>query len=428
MDKKLLDDCFRSDRDRLTHAEALAILRARVRPVVGQERLALTEALNRTLAEAVVASRDVPAHTNAAVDGYAFAAEDHRDGRNGATTLGLGGRAAAGHPHVGRPERRTAVRIFTGAMMPEGHDSVVMQEDVVLGDRDGRAVVTIPAGLKPGANVRQAGEDIKSGETVLAAGSVLRPQDLAALASMGIAEVACHARLKVATLSSGDEIVRPGSRLEPGQVYDANAPMLYGLIAGTGAASVDLGVLPDNALSVRRSLAEAARAADVIITSGGASRGEEDHLVAALDALGQRHLWQLAIKPGRPMTFGQIGDCVVVGLPGNPVAVFVCFLMYVWPLLRRMGGAAWPEPNRYWLPAAFAFPARKLGRREFWRGSLVHGSEGLAVAKFDRDGSGLIAGLRAADGLIEIAEDVAEVKAGDRVAFIPFSDFGILGR
>jgi len=179
---------------------------------------------------------------------------------------------------------------------------------------------------------------------------------------------------------------------------------------------------------VQEALSAAARTFDVIITTGGASRGEEDHMVAALDALGKRHLWQLAIKPGRPMSFGQIGDTVVLGLPGNPVAVFVCFLLYGWPLLRRLGGAEWPEPHRYQLPALFAVPARKLGRREFWRGILQRSPDGLAVDKFARDGSGLISGLRAADGLIDIPEEVAQVKPGDRVAFIPFAEFGIVGR
>jgi molybdopterin molybdotransferase len=251
---------------------------------------------------------------------------------------------------------------------------------------------------------------------------------LAALAALGLAEVTCFARLKVALLASGDEIVRPPSALKAGQVYDANTPMLLGLIAGAGATAVDLGVLPDDAATVRQRLAEAAAAYDVIVTSGGASLGEEDHMVAALDALGKRHLWQLAIKPGRPMTFGQIGDAIVVGLPGNPVAVFVCFLLYVWPLLRRLGGAPWPEPRRFLLPARFDFPARKIGRREFWRGSLVAEPQGLAVAKFPRDGSGLISGLRAADGLIEIPEDVSGVAWGDPVAFLPFSEFGISAR
>jgi molybdopterin molybdotransferase len=312
--------------------------------------------------------------------------------------------------------------------MPEGHDTVAMQEDVRASTIAGRAVVSIPPGLKRGANVRKAGEDVNAGESVLAQGTVLRPQDLSALASLGFGEVDCFQRLKVAIVSTGDEVVRAGVALQPGQVHDANAPMLAPLIAGAGAMATDLGVFPDDLRAVKQRLAEAARAFDVIITTGGASRGEEDHVVAALDALGKRHMWQLAIKPGRPMSFGQIGDTIVLGLPGNPVAVFVCFLLYVWPLLRRMGGADWPEPRRYKLPALFAFPDRKVGRREFWRGMLRETSAGLAVDKFARDGSGLISGLRAADGLIDIPEDVSEVKPGDPVSFIPFAEFGIVGR
>jgi len=426
MQNKLLDDCFAHDKKRLRHDAALAILKQRVRPVVEPESVALGEAVGRILATSAVAPRPVPAHTNAAVDGYSFAAADY-DAAAGAE-LAVEGRAAAGHPLAGRPPPRTAVRIFTGAVVPEGHHTVVMQEDVRTGEAGGRLVVRIPAGLKRGANVRHAGEDVKAGETVLPEGAVLRPQDLAALASLGFGEVACFQRLKVAIVSTGDEVRRGGGALDAGQVYDANAPMLAPLIASAGAAATDLGVFPDNLEEVKARLGQAARAFDVIITSGGASRGEEDHVVAALDALGKRHLWQLAIKPGRPMSFGQIGDTVVLGLPGNPVAVFVCFLLYVWPLLRRMGGATWPEPKRYPLPALFAFPDRKVGRREFWRGMLRETPQGLAVDKFARDGSGLISGLRAADGLIDIPEDVSEVKPGDFVAFIPFAEFGIVGR
>ena len=425
LEHKLEDDCFAHDRRRLRHDEALAILKARVRPVVGVERVGLAQAAGRILAAAAHAPHPVPAHDNAAVDGYAFAAADY-DTTAGAT-LTVEGRAAAGHGLAGRAAPGTAARIFTGAMLPEGHDTVVMQEDVRSGEIDGRAAVNIPAGLKRGANVRRAGEDVKEGETVLAPGAVLRPQDLSALASLGFGEVACFRRLRVAVVSSGDEVVRAGVPLKPGQVRDANAPMLASLIANAGATPVDLGVLPDDLNAVQEALHEAAQRFDVIITSGGASRGEEDHLVTALDALGKRHLWQLAIKPGRPMSFGQIGDAVVLGLPGNPVAVFVCFVLDGWPLLRRLGGAGWPEPRRYQLPALFAVPARKLGRREFWRGILRPSPHGLAVDKFARDGSGLICGLRAADGLIDIPEEVVEVKPGDRVTFIPFTEFGIVG-
>ena len=426
MTGKLIDDCFAHDTRRVTHAEALAILKARIGPVVAMERVALSGAATRILAASVGVEHPVPAHTNAAVDGYSFAAAD-RDAAEG-RGLVIAGRAAAGHPLQERPQPGTAARIFTGAVMPDGHDTVVMQEDVETATIDGRSMLKIPAGLKRGANVRKAGEDLQTGATLIEAGAVLRPQDLAGLASIGMGEIACFARLKVAIISTGDEVVRTGARLGPGQVYDANTDMLGALIASAGAVPTDLGVWPDDPDVVRRRLAEAAREHDVIITSGGASKGEEDHLVAALDALGKRHLWQLAIKPGRPMSFGQIGGCVVLGLPGNPVAVFVCFLLYVWPLLRRMGGATWPEPRRYRLPALFDFPDRKLGRREFWRGILQETPSGLAVEKFARDGSGLISGLRVADGLIEIPEDVPEVRKGDLVAFIPFTEYGIVGR
>jgi len=425
MTKALIDDCFRPTQDRLLHDEALALLCARVRPVVAIEPVALADACRRTLAETVHASFPVPAHTNAAVDGYAFASTSYDPGA-GSTFLVVG-RAAAGHRLDVAVGAGSACRILTGAVMPEGVDTVVMQEDVSLLP-DGRVVV--PPGLKPRANVRKAGEDVAAGSVLLSDGHILRPQDLAALASVGRDRVACFRRLRVAVVSTGDEIRPAGSGdLAPGQVFDANAPMLGALATLSGAAPTDLGIWPDRPDVIRERLATAAATYDVILTSGGASRGEEDHMAAAIGELGSRHFWQLAIKPGRPMMLGQIGTSAVVGLPGNPVAVFVCYLMYVHPLLARLGGAPWPEPRRWRLPAAFAFSGRKTGRREFWRGSLVTGADGaLAVEKFARDGSGLISGLRVADGLIDIPEETGDVAAGDPVAFIPFTEFGIAGR
>jgi molybdopterin molybdotransferase len=420
----LLDDCFLHDRDRLRHDEALAILKSRLTPIAGVEEVALAAAGGRILAEAVAAAVPVPAHTNAAVDGYAFAAAGYD--RAAGATFSIVGRAAAGHPLTSAVPPASAARIFTGAVMPDGTDTVAMQEDCSADEAKMR--IGIPGGLKPGANVRKAGEDVRTGETLFDTGAVLRPQDLAALAALGRAQVKVFERLRIAIVSSGDEVVRPGAPLAFGQVYDANAPMLAGLIAAAGATLADLGVFPDDGAVVRARLAEAAKSFDIILTTGGASRGEEDHMIAAIDALGQRHMWQLAIKPGRPMSFGQIGKAVIVGLPGNPVAVFVCFLLYVWPMLRRLGGAEWHEPRRYKLPAAFSFANRKTGRREFWRGILKESGGRLSVDKFARDGSGLISGLRAADGLIEIPEDVPHVRPGDLVDFIPFAEFGIGGR
>ncbi len=417
-----VNDCFANSAALLSHDAAVATLRARLAPVTGVERVSLWEASDRVVAEAVDAPLPVPFHTNAAVDGYAFAADEAANGPDG--TRAIVGRAAAGHPHPLAHIPGSAIRILTGAVMPQGTDTVAMQEDVTLSD-DGR-FVRLPSNLKRGANVRQAGEDIARGTRVFSAGHLLRPQDLAALASMGVQHVDCRKRLKVAILATGDE-VRPAGHmpLAMGEVYDANSPMLAALARLAGANVTMLGILRDDRAIVESTLRDAARDFDVVLTSGGASRGEEDHIAAVLDKIGTRHFWQIAVKPGRPMMFGQVGRSIVVGLPGNPVAVFVCFLMYVHPMLRRLGGAPWPEPRRFFLPAAFEVPGRKLGRREFWRGVLHSGPDGLSVEKFPRDGSGLITGLRVADGLIDIAEDLSEVRRGDRVAFIPFSEFGI---
>jgi molybdopterin molybdotransferase len=422
MTAKLIDDCFVLDKDRLPHAEAMDILKSRIQPITGTEQVPLAEAFGRFLAEPIISPRPIPAHDNAAVDGYAFAASDY-DFAEG-TAFPVVGEAAAGHPFVGSLPTGGAVRIFTGAVVPEGLDTVAMQEDVQVQERDGQRWAAIPPGLKAGANRRLAGEDTKPGETVVAAGARLRPQDVASAAATGRGTVLCHAPLKVAVFSTGDEILRPGEEFAEGRVYDANAPMLHGLIAATGAEAVDRGVLPDTRERVIAALSEAAANFDVVVISGGASQGKEDHVVASIDALGKRHLWQIAIKPGRPMSFGQIGDCVVLGLPGNPVAVFVCFLIYVRPVLTRLAGGTWPEPVRFPIVSGFT-QQKKLGRREFWRARLLHENGQVSVTKFRRDGSGLISSLREADGLIEVAEDVDGVRTGDYVDFIPFSEFGL---
>jgi molybdopterin molybdotransferase len=422
MTAKLIDDCFVLDKDRLPHDEAIGILKARVQPVTGMEQVPLADACGRFLAEPIVSPRPIPGHDNAAVDGYAFSSADYDPATGSA--LRVLGEAVAGHPLQESLTSAGAVRIFTGAVMPGGFDTVAMQEDVQVEERDGDRWVVIPPGLKAGANRRLAGEDTMAGEMLLAAGARLRPQDVASAAATGLGTVLCHTPLKVAVFSTGDEILRPGEAFVDGKVYDANAPMLHGLIAATGAEAIDFGVLPDTRERVIAALSEAAVTFDAVVISGGASQGQEDHVVASIDALGKRHLWQIAIKPGRPMSFGQIGDCVVLGLPGNPVAVFVCFLIYVRPVLTRLAGGTWPEPVRFPVVSGFT-QKKKLGRREFWRARLVREDGRVSVTKFPRDGSGLISSLREADGLIEVAEDVGEVRAGEYVNFIPFSEFGL---
>ena len=415
-----LDDCFLHDKDRLTHAEALALIEAQCRPIAGTGRIPLAVAGGRYAAEAVVSPRNVPGHDNAAVDGYAFRHGDLAP--DGPTALPVADRLAAGASTAAPLPAGAAVRIFTGAALPDGADTVVMQEDVTLPE-DG--VVAIPAGLRPGANARSHGEDLRAGETVIATGARLRPQDIAALASIGAAEVAVYRPLRVAVLSTGDELRRPGEATAPGEVYDANAYLLLGLLKGLPVEVADLGILRDTASAVEAALRDAAGRFDVILTSGGASRGEEDHLVKAVSKLGRLHGWQIAVKPGRPMGFGAIRDAAIMTLPGNPVAAMVCFLLYAMPMIARLGGGRPPAPRRFPLPAAFALAKKKPDRREFLRGFTVERDGRLFADKFPRDGSGLISSLRAASGLIEIPEQVTRVDEGDMVAFVPFSEFGL---
>jgi molybdopterin molybdotransferase len=424
--RRLLDDCFLHDKDRLRHGEALALLAERLVPITGAETVELQAAHRRVLAQAVTALRDVPAFDNAAVDGYALA--HHSLSAEAATRLDVSARIAAGVARQEMLATGTAARIFTGAAMPRGADTVVMQEDVDTQTKGDGTVAVIPPGVRAGANVRKAGEDQTAGSVVVEAGTRLRPQELAAIASTGLDRIACRERLRVALVSTGDEIVRPGTPIATGQVYDSNHFLLRALIETVDAEVHDMGVLEDDARAVAAALRDAAGRCHVILTTGGASRGEEDHVVETIARDGTLHAWQLAIKPGRPLAFGRLGDAVFLGLPGNPVAAMVCFLLYAQPMFAHLQGARWREPVRYPLPAGFSIARKKPDRREFLRGWVDAGKAGPRLMRFARDGSGLISSLTAADGLIEIDEATACVEEGQMLGFIPFSGFGLTAK
>ncbi|MEP4704930.1 MAG: gephyrin-like molybdotransferase Glp [Hyphomicrobiales bacterium] len=422
MSRPELNDCFLHDKDRLKHSEALAILKKQVQPLGKTEDIPLTQALGRIIAEEVTAPLNVPLSDNAAVDGYVFA---HSAYETSGGWFPIVTRIAAGDTNPVALPSEGAGRIFTGASMPAGADTVAMQEDCETHEQNGTKFVAIPPGLKQGANCRRAGEDVKQGAVLFSSGHLLTPQDIAGLASLGRASVSVFKTVKVAIISTGDELIMPGNDIKPGQVYNSNGPLLESLLAPLPVSVNNVGILPDNLETIQAKLNELAQTHDVILTTGGASRGEEDHVLTALDAVGRRHMWQLAIKPGRPMTFGHIGETAFIGLPGNPVAAFVCFLLYSRQIILALGGAEWQEPVRYPLPAAFSINKKKPDRREFLRGILRHDGGQLRVDKFKRDGSGLISGLREADGLIEINEETTSLEEGDSVSFIPFSAFGI---
>ena len=413
---QLSDDCFAQGGRLMTTAEALALLHERLDCVVGTERAPLAEALGRILAEDVVALHDVPPHDNSAVDGYAVFFDDLRS--ESETRLPLAGRATAGHPMNGAAQRGTAVRIFTGALMPDGPDCVLMQEDCTL---DGESVI-IPHGIKRGANRRKRGEDIVAGSTVLQSGQRLRPQDLGQAAATGRRDLLVAAPLRVALLSTGDELREPGTPLEPGCIYDSNRYTVSGLLRGLGCRVEDLGILPDRRAVIETALAKAAQAHDLIVTSGGVSVGEEDHVKQAVEALGSLHLWRLAIRPGRPIALGQVGQVPFVGLPGNPVAVVVTFLTIVRPMILRLMGASGEAPHHFQVRADFAYKKKK-NRREWLRARLrSDGDGGWLAVKFPREGAGILTSLVEADGLIELPEEMTELAPGTMVDFLPFSE------
>ncbi len=414
---KLSNDCFSLPRGVhwIPVDETLASLRERVTVVTGIEPVPTVAAGGRVLAVDVVAKRDSPPYANSAVDGYGFAFASLGEGTQ---ALPLAeGRSAAGGPFDGVVPAGMALRILTGAMVPEGIDTIVLEEDVAIENN----ILTFAMGLKKGANVRPKGEDVAVGENALSAGRILQPQDLGLLAAVGVDTVQVHKRLRVAVLSTGDELRQVGEEIAPHQIYDANRPMLLDLIHRWGMEPVDLGHVRDDAGLVKQMLTRGAREADVILTSGGASAGDEDHISAALQASGTLNLWRIAIKPGRPLALAMWEGVPVFGLPGNPVAAFVTALIFARPTLMKLSGVGWTEPRALHLPAAFS-KNKKPGRREYLRARM--NADGHAEI-FKSEGSGRISGLSWAEGLVELEDEGREISKGNIVRYYPFSEFGL---
>lgn len=410
----LRDDCFAlpAGVDWTPVEDALGMLRDRLHAVVGAENVPLGQAAGRVLAAPVVARRANPPEANTAVDGYGFAHDSV--GADDPVLPLVEGRAAAGVPFAGAVPKGHAIRVLTGAALPEGVDTVILQEDVT--ERAGR--IAFRGGLKRGANTRRAGEDVTAGETVLEPGRMLTPADLALCAAVGVAELRVRARLRVAVISTGDELVEPGETARAGQIYDANRPMLTALVGRMGYEAVDLGRVADDRAALRATLDRGAAEADVILTSGGASSGDEDHVSALLNEAGAMAEWRIALKPGRPLALGLWGGAPVFGLPGNPVAALVCTLIFARPAMAVLSGADWSVPQGFDVPAGFS-KSKKPGRREYLRARM---RDGRAEA-FASEGSGRISGLSWAEGLVELAEGAAEIAPGDPVRYIPFSSF-----
>jgi molybdopterin molybdotransferase len=414
MSKKILSQPSCADpfeEDMISLAEALSRIETRVIPVHACERLPIRDCLNRVNNEAVKSPLDVPPRANSAMDGYALAIDSLAE--DGIAELELIGSAYAGTPFAGTCGRGQCVRIMTGALIPDGTDAVVMQEQAEIG-ADGR--IRVDCDHRLGENTRQAGEDIKQGEVVIEAGVRLSPADLGVLASLGLAQLQVKRKPVIAFFSTGDELVSVGEKLEPGMIYDSNRYSLYGLLARLPVDIVDLGVVRDDPGSMRAALADAAARADLIISTGGVSVGEADYIKPALADLGETEFWKIAIKPGRPLTFGQIGSSIFMGLPGNPVAVMVTFSQLVAPAIEVLSGTHM-RPPLLLRARSLQRLRKKPGRTEFQRGiATLDDNNEWQVGKTGMQGSGILTSMSRANCFIVLPDDSAGVEPGEQVS------------
>jgi molybdopterin molybdotransferase len=399
----------------LSPQAALERIAQAVPRITAAEQVALRGALGRVLAADVSSPVNVPAHVNSAMDGYAVRARDLP--AQGTASLTVIGEAFAGKPYRGAVGERQAVRIMTGAVVPDGADTVLMQEQV---ERHGSSIM-VRTGHKSGQNVRHAGEDIHAGAAVLRSGRVLTPADLGLAASLGISALPCVRTLRAAIVSTGDELKSLGQPLGLGEIYDSNRYTLYGMLSRMNVAVIDKGVVPDVPDRIRATLLEASREADVIITSGGVSVGEADYVKPILDEIGRIAFWKVAMKPGRPLAFGRIGEAVFFGLPGNPVSVMVTFYLFVRPALLAMLGCAVAPPLAV-RAKCLSRLHKKPGRQEFQRGILGRdGDGGLTVTKTGDQGSGILSSMSQADCFIVLPIECGNVEPGVTVDVQPFA-------
>lgn len=410
----MTDACSREAKPLLSLKEALEKIKAVIQPVSGSEKIMLKNALGRVLSEPVYSPINIPHDRNAAMDGYAFASGNIAHEQ--AFTLSLAGISWAGRPFQGQLKPGQCVRIFTGAVVPPEADSVIMQEHVQVQEQ----TVHFPADTKAHQNIREAGEDIKQGSLLCAHPKILTAADLGLLASAGICDVTVRRPVKIAFFSTGDELTALGQPLESGKIYDSNRYSLAGLLADACYSAVDLGVIPDDKEQLEQSLVEASKNYDAIITTGGASVGEADYVKEILESCGTVNFWKIAIKPGKPLAFGTIGQCYFFGLPGNPVAVITTFQQIVTPALKQLSGAPYSKPLQ--LTATCTSTLKKAqGRQEFQRGILTQGDNGeFFVASSGKQGSHILSSMSQANCYIVLPSECKGIQVGDKVTVEPF--------
>lgn len=409
-----LPTCDDYDPNSLSFEQALHRINEELQPIVGQEQVAIREAIGRVLAEDVCARINVPAYINSAMDGYAIHSRDLPDAE--LRQLTVVGTAFAGKPYEQAVGQGQCIRIFTGAMLPTGTDTVIMQEHVSVQEDQ----ITITTGNQTGQHVRAIGEDLAVGQTIFATSRLLLPADIGLLASQGIPEVKVKRRLRVAFFSTGDELCALGEKPHLGQIYDSNRYMLHAALTQLGVEIMDMGIIRDKPAELEQAFLTAAKENDVIITSGGVSVGDADYVTDILRRIGQIHFWKIAIKPGKPLTFGKIQQATFFGLPGNPVSAANTFYQFVQPALHRLMGQQSKKPIQFQVTCVSNLTKRP-GRLEFQRGILKYNDQGeLVVCSTGKQGPGILSSMSQANCFIVLPSECSSVTAGSKVTVEPF--------
>ena len=413
---QLSNDCFKYSKKRISLEKAVSILEKRIKCIKKTQKIKLDQSLGRILSKDIISKLNVPPFDNTAVDGYAFKYSDLN--KNKETKLKLSGRIAAGQNFNKKIKKGEVARIFTGAKVPEGTNTVIMQEDCNVNDNK----IILKPGIFKGANIRKKGEDIKSGKKIITKGSKLKAQDIALIASIGIKEIEVHEKLKVGIFTTGDELFEPGTKASKNGIYDSNRYCLKNLLETINCVVKDYGIKKDKEKLIKNTLKKISKECDLIITTGGMSVGEEDYVRKVVEKNGSLNFWNISIKPGRPVALGNIFKKPFIGLPGNPVSVMITFLKIALPTINKLSGFLSPKENNFIVATDFNFK-KKSGRKEFLRVKVSKNSNGeIKIKHYPNTGSGVFTSMVETDGLVELPEKLTYLKKGAKVKFVPYSE------
>ena len=413
---QLTNDCFKNNKKRISLEKAVLILQKKIKCIKKTQKIKLNSALGRILSKNIISKINVPSFNNSAVDGYAFNFSDLNKKKE--TILKLSGRITAGQNYNKKIKKKEAIRIFTGARIPEGADTVIMQEDCEVSDNK----ILLKTGIFKGANIRKRGEDVNYGKKIMSKGSKLKAQDIALIASVGIKVINVFEKLKVGVFTTGNELFEPGKKTSKSGIYDSNRYCLKNLLETINCSIKDYGIKKDSEKLITKTLMKISKECDLIITTGGMSVGDEDYVRKVVEKHGSLNFWNISIKPGRPVALGNIFKKPFIGLPGNPVSVMITFLKIALPTINKLSGFISPKEKNFIVVTDFSFK-KKSGRKEFLRVKVLNSLNGeVKIKHYPNTGSGVFTSIVETDGLVELPEKLTYLKKGTKIRFVPYSE------